>query len=354
MKIYRFIIFLFLITIVAGSAKAQNWQLVWSDEFNGTTLDNTVWTPTVAGTGFGNKELEYYSNRPQNLSVQNGNLVFNALLETYTVGSTSWKYTSAKVSTQNHKNFLYGKIEARIKLPGAGNGTWPAFWTLGYVGGWPSCGELDICEFQGSKPDQYQSNVHTKNYNGTNGTNFHNIQAFTGISDDFHIWSIEWTPTTSTTAGKIKFFLDGAQYWTFSSLSVLPVDYPFTSNIYLIFNLAIGGTMGGTVDDSIFPKQMLVDYVRYYQDATTGTDDVISLDKPTMKTVFNDNLNINFPSSFNGRKSISLIDLNGKLIFSSSTDNSNFEINGNQLNKGMYLVKIETEGKEFTQKVIKN
>lgn len=354
MKIYRVIILFSIITIVAGSAKAQNWQLVWSDEFDGTALNTSVWTPTVAGTGFGNKELEYYTSRPQNLKVENGNLVITSLLETYWVNTSSWKYTSAKISTQNQKNFLYGKIEARIKLPGAGNGTWPAFWTLGYIGGWPTCGELDICEFQGSKPDQYQSNIHTKDYNGTNGTNFHNIQAFPGISDDFHIWSIEWTPTTSTIAGKIKFFLDGAQYWTFSSLSVIAADYPFTSNIYLILNLAIGGTMGGTVDDSIFPKQMLVDYIRYYQDATTGTDDVISLDKPTMKTMFTDNLNINFPSSLNGKKIITLFNLNGKPVFNTTTDNSSCEINGNQLSKGMYLVKIETEGKEFTQKVIKN
>ena len=346
-------ILLLIIISIASSALAQNWQLVWSDEFDGTTLNTSVWGPVNMGTGFGNKELQYYSSRPQNLSVQNGNLVINGLLETYTVGTTSWKYTSAKVSTSNLKSFLYGKIEARIKLPGAGNGTWPAFWTLGY-GSWPSCGELDICEFQGSVPDQYQSNIHTKNFNGTNGQNFHLVKPFPGISDDFHVWGIEWTPTTSTAAAKIKFFFDGAQYWTYNSLSVTAADYPFSTQIYLILNLAIGGTMGGTVDDAIFPKQMLVDYVRYYQDASTATDDVISLEKPSMKTVFSDNLNINFPTSLNGNKSISLIDLNGKLIFSSTTDDSNFEIKGNLLNKGMYQVKIETGGKIFTQKVIKN
>ena len=353
MNFRKKIISFFIFISIVGSASGQNWQLVWSDEFNGTTLDNTVWAPVNMGTGFGNKELQYYSGRSQNLSVQNGNLVINALLGTYTVGTTSWKYTSAKVSTQNLKSFLYGKIEARIKLPGAGNGTWPAFWTLGY-GSWPSCGELDICEFQGSAPDQYQSNIHTQNYNGTNGTNFHLVKPYPGISNDFHIWGIEWTPTTSTAPAKIKFFFDGVQYWTYNSLSVTAADYPFNNQIYVILNLAIGGTMGGTVDDAIFPKQMLVDYVRYYQDASTGTDDIISLEKPTMKSLFSDNLNINFPSSLNGKKSISLIDLNGKLVFSSSTDNSTFEIDGNQLHKGMYLVKIETGGKEFTQKVIKN
>lgn len=353
MNFRKIIISIFIFISIAGSAVAQNWQLVWSDEFNGTTLDNTVWAPVNMGTGFGNKELQYYTSRAQNLSVQNGNLVINALLGTYTVGTTSWKYTSAKISTQNLKSFLYGKIEARIKLPGAGAGTWPAFWTLGY-GSWPACGELDICEFQGSVPGQFQSNIHTQNYNGTNGSNFHLVKPYPNISDTFHIWGIEWTPTTSIAPAKVKFFLDGVQYWTYNSLSVTAADYPFNSQIYLILNLAIGGTMGGTVDETALPKQMLVDYVRYYKDAATGINDVVSLDKPTMNTVFNDNLNINFPSAQNGKKSISLIDLNGKLVYSSSTNEMNCQINGNQLNKGMYLVKIETESKEFTQKVIKN
>ena len=353
MNFRKKIISFFIFVSVAGSAFAQNWQLTWSDEFNGTTLDTKVWAPVNMGTGFGNKELQYYSSRPQNLSVQDGNLVINALLGTYTVGSTSWKYTSAKVSTQNLKNFLYGKIEARIKLPGAGNGTWPAFWTLGY-GSWPGCGELDICEFQGSQPDQFQSNIHTLNHNGTNGTNFHLVKPWVNVSDSFHIWSIEWTPTTSTAPAKIKFFFDGVQYWTFNSLSVTAADYPFYTPIYVILNLAIGGTMGGTVDDSIFPKQMLVDYVRYYQDASTGIDDVISLEKPTMKTIFSDNLKMNFPSSLNGKKFITIIDMNGKLVLNTVTDESTFQINGNQLNQGMYLVKMKIGEKEFTQKVIKN
>jgi len=352
-KIYRSILLLFLITIISGTLNAQNWQLVWSDEFDGTTLNTSVWAPVNAGTGFGNKELQYYSSRPQNLKVENGNLVITSLLENYKVGTASWNYTSAKVSTQNLKNFLYGKIEARIKLPGKGNGTWPAFWTLGY-GNWPSCGELDICEFQGSQSDQYQSNIHTKDYNGTNGTNFHLIKPYANISDSFHVWSIEWTPTTATTAGKIKFFFDGVQYWTFNSLSVIAADYPFTTPIYVILNLAIGGTMGGVVDNTIFPKQMLVDYVRYYQDATTGVEEVTSVDKPNMKSIFADNLKIDFPSVLSGKKTITLIDINGKINSSTSADGSHIEIDGNSLSKGMYLVKVETEGKVFTQKVIKN
>ncbi len=347
------IISIFIFISIAGSAFAQNWQLVWSDEFDGSTLNTNVWAPVNMGTGFGNKELQYYSSRPQNLKLENGNLVITALLEDYKVGTASWKYTSAKISTQNLKSFTYGKIEARIKLPGTGNGTWPAFWTLGY-GGWPACGELDICEFQGSKPDQWQSNVHTKNYNGTNGTNFHLIKQTPGVSDDFHVWSIEWLPTTETTAGKIKFLFDGVQYWTFSSLSVLPVDYPFNTPIYVILNLAIGGTMGGPVDDTIFPKQMLVDYVRYYQDVQTGVNEVKTKNNPVIPSFFKDNIDIQFPENLAESKTISVYDINGKKIKNLVTSENQTKVDMNATGKGIYLIKVNSGNTVYSQKVIKN
>lgn len=346
------IIVVFLIATVS-SAFGQNWQLVWSDEFDSTALNTRIWTPVNAGTGFGNKELQYYSSRPQNLSVQNGNLVITALKENYTVGSASWGYTSAKISTQNLKNFLYGKIEARIKLPGVGAGTWPAFWTLGY-GSWPSCGELDICEFQGSQPDQFQSNIHTKDYNGMNGTNFHLVKPFPGVSNDFHVWSIEWSPTTSTAAGKIKFFVDGVQYWTFSSLSVISADYPFTTPIYVILNLAIGGTMGGPVDNTIFPKQMLVDYVRYYQEGTTAVNEVSAPVVPKIPAFFDQYINIQFPEDYPSTKSITVYDLNGNRLINQMVSDNRYQLSTNQLPKGMYLLKIVAGDKSYSRKVIKN
>ena len=345
MKIYRYILLLLLINIISGTSKAQNWQLLWSDEFNGTTLNTSIWSPTNAGTGFGNKELEYYSSRPQNLQVTNGNLVITALQEKYTVGSASWNYTSAKVSTQNLKNISYGKIEARLKLP-KGAGLWPAFWTLGY-GSWPSCGEVDICEFQGSQPNQFQSNIHTLDYNGTLGNNFHMVVPFPNVTDTFHIYTIIWT------AAKIKFYCDSVQYWSFAAAAVPAADYPFTSNMYIILNLAVGGTMGGTVDNSIFPQQMLVDYVRVYQDAGTAVNNPVSTDNPVIPTFINDNINITFPEDYPSGKSITVYDVNGRTLLTKQTTEGKVELDAGSFRKGMYLVKIVSGDKTYSQKVIK-
>jgi len=331
--------------LIVSSVKAQDWQLVWSDEFNGTTLDPTIWTPTVAGTGFGNKELEYYTSRPQNLKVENGHLVITSLLENYTVSTTSWKYTSARISSQNLKNVTYGKIEARLKLP-KGAGLWPAFWTLGY-GNWPACGEVDICEFQGSQPNQFQSNIHTKDYNGTLGNNFHLVKPYVNLTDSFHIYSIEWT------AANIKFFFDGAEYWEFSSASVIPVDYPFTGPMYIILNLAVGGTMGGAVDTTIFPQQMLVDYIRVYQDISMGLNQQFSKDNPIISSFFSNDINITFPDSYQTKKLLSVFDINGKSVLKGQTSDKSIDINSGSLIKGIYLVRIVSGDKTYTQKVIK-
>jgi beta-glucanase (GH16 family) len=217
---------------------------------------------------------------------------------------------------------------------------------LGY-GSWPSCGELDICEFQGSHPAQFQSNIHTKDYNGTNGTNFHLVKPVPNLTDSFHIYSIEWT------SAYIKFFFDGAEYWEFEAAEVLPVDYPFTGPVYIILNLAIGGTMGGTVDNTIFPQQMLVDYVRVYQDASTAVNNPISKDNPVIQTFITDNINITFPDSYPPGKSIAVYDVNGRTILTKQTTESKVELDAGSFMKGMYLVKIVSGDKSYTQKVIK-
>ncbi|HET9571103.1 MAG TPA: family 16 glycosylhydrolase [Bacteroidales bacterium] len=335
---------LLLITLIVGSAQAQNWQLAWSDEFDGTTLNLDNWTPVNAGTGFGNRELQYYSSRPDNLLVANGLLTITARLEAYQVGTASWKYTSAKISSSGKKDFTYGKIEARIKLP-HGAGTWPAFWTLGY-GSWPSCGENDILEYVGSKPDEFQSNVHTKDYNGSNGKNFHMVKPFPNVADTFHVFSIEWDSM------RIKYFVDGNQYWTFSSLSVTPINYPFNNPNYLILNLAIGGTMGGVVDDGIFPQQLVIDYVRVYKNVASVNKEV-SNNQPLLQTEFSDKLSIDFSETNLASNRVTLLDLTGKVLLDETTEERKLNVDTHFLNKGIYLVRLKTGNKIISQKIRK-
>jgi len=324
---------------------SQNWQLVWSDEFEGTTLNTDNWNIVEGGSGFGNQEKQFYTSRPQNLKVENGNLVITALLENYTVGSMTWKYTSARINSSRKKDFTYGKIEARIKLP-TGAGTWPAFWAMGY-GSWPSCGEIDILEFVGRQPDRFQSNVHTKDYNGMNGRNFHIEKEYPGLPNDFHVYSIEWT------AEKIKFFFDGTQYWTFSSLSVDPANYPFNNPLYLILNLAIGGTLGGTVDDSIFPQQLLVDYVRVYRDVSSGGLDNQKVEqKPILSSIVHKNLIIKFPEA-SKENQVAVFDLEGNQIAEKKSMIPTIDIDFQNFTTGVYIVKMVSDHNQFIQKVIK-
>lgn len=239
------------------------YQLVWSDEFDGTSLDTSIWnieTGTGSG-GWGNNESEYYTGRNENLRVENGNLVIQALKESYN-GSN---YTSARITTRNNKDFAYGKIEARISLP-SGAGTWPAFWMLGY-GSWPGCGEIDIMEHIGSQPTMISHALHTQALYGGNCWSSKNYKD--GIEGDFHVYGIEWEQKIMENRDCIRFYVDGvltATRWD-PVTEDNKTQWPFTSNFYIILNLALGGNMGGTINDNIFNNDvsMKVDYVRVYQ-----------------------------------------------------------------------------------------
>ena len=240
------------------------YQLVWSDEFDGTTLDLTKWSYEVGGGGFGNQEKEYYTNRTDNIRLENGSLVIDAKKEAYNGNS----YTSARINSKAKASFTYGKIEARISLP-AGKGTWPAFWMLGTTSSWPLCGEIDIMEHIGSQPTMTSHAVHTSQKNGSKGNNWYTRKYLDGMENNYHTYGIEWEKAYSDGDDNISFFIDGVKTTTLwqQHVNSTAVDWPFNKNFFIILNLAIGGTMGGTIDDAIFnnPVQMKVDYVRVYQ-----------------------------------------------------------------------------------------
>ncbi len=228
--------------------------LVWSDEFDTPgSPDPAKWGFDI-GTGsggWGNNELEYYTNRQANAIVSNGTLKIIATKESYD-GSA---YTSARMLTNNLYSFQYGRIDVRAKLP-ASIGTWPAIWMLGSdfaTAGWPACGEIDIMEQSGSAKSTIYGTMHYPTEIGQYGDG--STTPITTASTDFHIYSALWTPAS------IQLFVDGLLYYTLSN----KLDLPFNQQFFIILNLAMGGNFGGTVDPGFTTDQMEVDYVRVYQ-----------------------------------------------------------------------------------------
>ena len=250
--------------LVAVEHEWGEYALVWSDEFNGTTLDESVWNYNTGGNGWGNNELQYYTNRQENIRVTNGCLEIEARKESY----DNCEYTSARIYSKGKKSFQYGKMEARIKFPG-GVGTWPAFWMMGETGGWPKCGEIDIMEHVGYLDNRASFALHTQEKNGMNGRNWHATHSFDyPLSNDFHIYGVEWCQEEENGKDCIRFFVDGVEYATAWENKIGDHDsWPFYIPHYFILNLAIGGNMGGKVDNAIFNQQriMYVDWVRVYQ-----------------------------------------------------------------------------------------
>ena len=239
---------------------------VWSDEFEYLgSPDSTKWNydlgdgcPNVCG--WGNNEAEYYTKDSKNIRVENGNLIIEVHKDS--LGGNA--YTSARIVSKQKGDWLYGRIEVKAKLP-KGKGTWPAIWMLPTewkYGGWPASGEIDMMEHVGYDPGVIHGTIHTDLYNHTKGTQKEGKVTVNDCMDAFHVYAIDWTED------KIDFFVDGKIYHT---VIREPKDdfkgWPFDQPFHLIMNIAVGGNWGGKegIDDSIWPQQMEVDYVRVYQ-----------------------------------------------------------------------------------------
>ena len=243
------------------------YQLVWFDEFDTPQLNTTKWNIEIGGGGWGNQEKQYYTNRSDNLRIEDGALIIQAKKEVYSTNN----YTSARINTKNKAAFKYGRIEARISMP-AGKGTWPAFWLLGAnidTSRWPLCGEVDIVEHIGSQPTLVSHAVHTYEKNGTKGNNWVVKKYFDNVENNYHIYAIEWEEKANEGDDCISFYFDGTKTTTLWEPHVNSTNqvWPFNQNFFVILNLAIGGNMGGTIDDAAFgnPVIMKVDYIRVYQ-----------------------------------------------------------------------------------------
>lgn len=269
--IFRIAIIIFLPLILTGAAKAQNWTLVWSDEFDGpinSSPNPAKWGFDIGGGGWGNNELETYTNRNRNAFLDgNGNLFIKVFKETLKgPDGITRDFTSARLLTKGKYEQRYGRFESRLKTP-LGQGIWPAFWMLGGdidSVGWPTCGEIDVMENVGREPAINHGSLHGPGYSGGSPlTNIFTLPNGERLSDDFHVYAIEWEPNV------VRFYVDSNLYST-KTLSDVPAgrkwvfDHPF----FMILNVAVGGNFPGNPDNSTtFPQEMIVDYVRVYADS---------------------------------------------------------------------------------------
>jgi beta-glucanase (GH16 family) len=246
-------------TATRAPTREVTWVLDWADEFDVPGLPDPAHWNYEEGLVRNNESQYYTRERLENARVENGSLVIEGRKEAF----EGAEYTSASLVTHGKHDWAYGRVEVRAKLP-TGVGTWPAIWLLGSSIaeiGWPDCGEIDIMENVGYNPDMIYVNIHTKSYNHVLGTNKGGSLYLPKPYADFHIYALNWYPD------RLDFFVDDELVFTYYNEGTGTDVWPYDAPHYLILNLAIGGSWGGTngVDEKIFPQQMLVDYVRVYQ-----------------------------------------------------------------------------------------
>lgn len=251
LKIKLITTFLVSLGLFAQSNQLKN--IIWADEFNvDGDPDQTKWAYDL-GTGdwgWGNNESQHYTNRADNVKVENGVLKITSRKEVY-LGSN---YTSARIKTQGKFSMKYGKVEIKAKLP-AGGGTWPALWMLGNnitTAGWPACGEIDIMEHVGNVPNKIHGTFHYPNFSGGNAAS--RTINITNASSEFHIYTLDWR------ADAIKFYVDGTLYHTF----INSVSLPFNQDFFIIINSAMGGNFAGAIDPNFDSATFEIDYIRVY------------------------------------------------------------------------------------------
>ena len=328
-------------------------DLVWADEFdtNGA-IDAAKWhhqTQLPQGGSWYNGEVQHYTNRIENSSVNNGFLDITAIKENFTDQGQTKQYTSARLNSKFA--FTYGRVDVRAKLP-FGDGTWPAIWTLGKninedggywdnqygTVGWPACGELDIMEHGLHPTNQVSVAIHTpSSYGSTVNTS---IQPLADVANDFHVYSMNWSPD------QITFLIDGVGFYTYNPAVKNDDTWPFYLEQYLLLNIAMGGN-GGAIDSNFSQSSMVIDYVRVYQNTTASTEDVFANKFSVYPNPSSDVLNIRTNEPID---KVELYNTIGQLIVAKKTTN----INISSINIGVYILKIYSGKRIVTKKVMIN
>ena len=352
---------IFLLTSLSTfSLNAQVWQLVWEDDFNGNSIDQSKWVHDIGTgsqyglTGWGNSEKQYY--QPQNTTLVNGIAKIEVKQESNGIvdswGNSSY-YSSSKITTKGKFDFRYGKVEARIKTLD-GQGFWPAFWMLPNNGSWPCDGEIDIMEQWGNPylTNQTSGAAHIGTCPYSSSAHFYETSSSyisTGsYADNFHTYSVIWKEDTITwyVDETELFSLNPSSYWSIPSQSA----WPFNANEwYLMINLAI--TQAGPNSNTVFPNQMEIDYVRVYQENLTNS---INIDNKNKYTVFPNPANDVLTIQGKNVSSIKIFNIHGNIVLYKNVNN-NKKVDISILNKGMYLVELEDYfGFKINKKVIIN
>jgi beta-glucanase (GH16 family) len=256
----------------------QTYKLVWSDEFDGTTLNSANWTPEIMAPYANNNEVQAYTDSLDNLKVDSGSLLIQAK-------KTNGNWTSARIKSKGLRSFKYGKIEFRAKLP-SGIGPWPAAWLLGSnidTAGWPGCGEIDVMEWKGTTPTVVGHATHSPSRNGSNP--IQTTAAVSNPSTAFHTYAVLWE------AGKVTFSVDGTTTGTWAT----PDSPVFEKEFFLLLNLAMGGSyLGNTIDSSLSSAQYYVDYVRVFQADTATVSAPSTPAVPTFASVSSTGFTVNW------------------------------------------------------------
>ena len=358
------ILFLWIVTATAmnGILSAQDWELVWEDEFNGLALNTDKWTAmTGDGTeygipGWGNNELQYY--RAENVNVSGGYLVITAKRESF--GGKG--YTSGRIRTLGKGDWTYARVEFRAKMP-LGQGLWAAIWMLPseeVYGGWAASGEIDIVECLGHEPSTVHGTLH---YGGESPDNTSSGASYTtdgwSFANEFHNFALEWEE------GEMRWYVDGNLYQTQTSWrsSGGPYPAPFDQDFHLLVNLAVGGNWPGDPNASTqFPQELSLDYIRVYQRGTTGVPDRAH-DKGGMIR-----LDQNFPNPFSATTtlkyhvsetewvSLELYDALGRRIRTleeglHAPGTYLFLLEGEELPRGLYFVKFRNPYAEQVRRI---
>ncbi len=333
MQVAKFLRLFIFISIYTSKMNGQNWSLVWTDSFSNSNINTNNWNfeSGTGNSGWGNNELQFYTNRQENATIQNGNLCIIAKKENYQ-GSN---YTSARMLTKNLHQWTYGKIEARIKLPQT-QGVWPAFWMLGSnidAVNWPICGELDILEHINT-----ENKIHGTMHWNNNGHVQSGSNTICNVSN-FHTYGIEWN------ADSISWLLDNNVFYINSIKNNINNTQAFHKPFFIILNMAVGGNWPGSPNaNSIFPDTMFVDYVNVFQKFATNISEVSNANTSTYPNPATDQIYINWSKNVLA-ETVTIYNATGSVtnIYKCNNADNFVSVNVSYLPKGFYFYVVKNK-----------